>query len=458
MKDPILNARLDVLEQELILTNDQNTWKEKLCLKKLVIEDEDLFREWNKFTGLVGDELEKQKEILKSIREKLKEIEPLSDSTAEQVLSQAWTDYGNALNRSQAVFREFLEFVGGLILRDKEFDSEICDVADELIKSCSRLVLTNTSIAVPAARDALTTAAGLMVRVRFPEWTIWTLPFTAYEYGHVVLNELTKFTDLIATEVDKWLKQDPDFQTLEADKQATQESKQLLKKHAESYVKEFLADIFAAYMMGPAYVCSAILLRFDPVGSSVKDTERPDDIRRGFVVLEVLNRMNQESHSKPYTGVIEYLEDEWKGTKDRVKSSAKLEAWEEARLKALVDGWKGSKFYKLTKYPDSGQLDGWNFAAQWAQEWLTQLSNGIYQLKPPQKITHLSKLRDVLNAAWFCRIPDPGNPNSLTGISSGAEVDSVERAARSLCAEISFKIAKQKQDELKDKIARGFPK
>src|SRR5260370_2330786 len=201
MREPILNARLDMLEQELLLTNDQNTWKQKLCLKRLVIADDDLVREWNKFTSLVADEVGKQKDVLRVIRVKLQEIEPLNDSAAEEVLSQAWSAYGNALKRSQAIFREFLEFIGGLILRDKEFDSEICDVADELIKSCALFAFTTGSIAFPAARDALTRTVGLMVRVRFPDWTVWTLPFTAYEYGHVVLNELNKFKDSIAIEV-----------------------------------------------------------------------------------------------------------------------------------------------------------------------------------------------------------------------------------------------------------------
>lgn len=458
MKDPILNARLDVLDQELILTNDQNAWRQKLCLKKLVLEDEELSREWDKFTSLVGDELGKQRNVLKAIRIKLEEIKPLNDAAAEQVLSQAWTDYGSALKRSQTVFREFLEFIGGLILRDKEFDSEICDVADELIKSCSQLALTNASIAVPAARDALTRTVGLMVRVRFPDWTVWTLPSTAYEYGHLVLNELNKFKDSIAIEVDKWLKQDPEFKALAADKQAPEESKQLLRERAEIYVKEFLADIFATYMMGPAYACSAILLRFDPAGSSVNDSERPDDIRRGFVVLEVLNGMNTDSPAKPYTLTIKYLEDQWKATKARVKSPVKFEDWEKARLKALVDGWHGfrPKFSQFAKYPDNGP-DGWNVAAKWAQDWLDQSSNNV-PLKVPQDITHLSKLRDVLNAAWICRIPDRENPNSLSGISDQRQVSDVEQAARSSCNKISLKIIEQKQSEMRRKKAKGFRK
>src|SRR5260370_25145606 len=150
MREPILNARLDMLEQELLRTNDKNYGKQKLCLKRLVIEDDDLFREWNKFTNLVADELGKQKDVLRGIRVKLQEIEPLNDSAAEEVLSQAWSAYGNALKRSQAIFREFLDFIGGLILLDKALDSEISEVPDEVIQSCPLIAFPCGAMPVPA--------------------------------------------------------------------------------------------------------------------------------------------------------------------------------------------------------------------------------------------------------------------------------------------------------------------
>src|SRR5260370_4713317 len=162
--------------------------------------------------------------------------------------------------------------------------------------------------------------------------------------------------------------------------------------------------------------------------------------------------MNQDSPAKPYALTIKYLEDQWTASKARVKSPVKFEDWEKTRLKALVDGWKVfiPKFSQFAKYPEIGP-DGWNVAAQWAQEWLTQLSNND-PLKTPQDITHLSKLRDVLNAAWICRLPNSKNPNSLSGISDAAQVNYVEQAARNLCNEISLKIIEQKQSEWKRKI------
>src|SRR6185437_175908 len=263
MVDPILNARLDILEQQLNITNNPQMWFQKLRLTKWESDSEDLTRDWGKFTLWVGDELENQKRKLQQIRASLEQIKDRDDADSNAIMNAAWTEYSGSLERSQMLFREFLEFIGGLIFRDKDFDAAICDLADDLVKSVSPLVFITSSISVPAARDSLARSLGWMVRVRFPEWTIWTLPFAAYEYAHVVLNEFARVKEPINARVEEWLETEPDFTALPEAEKLAQKQNGVLRQRAEAHVKEFLADGLATHLMGPAYACAAILLRFD---------------------------------------------------------------------------------------------------------------------------------------------------------------------------------------------------
>ena len=406
MIDLILNARLDVLEHELDLTNNSTEWQEKLNLKKLsFIDSETLSRT---FTTLVGSELAQQKRKLSAIRLNLKKIENEDGGAAESQMRKAWTDYVSVLEGSQSLFREFLEFLGALIFRDKQFDAEICEVADKLLESFARVTTASRSIAIPAARDALTKAVGRMVRVRFPEWTIWTLPFTTFEFGQVVFEESTKFSAFRNAALLKWLQEEPGPSALPAEQRSNVEAR------AKIHVTEFLADLLATYMMGPAYACSAILLRLDPSGFSITNDDGKRDVRRAYLVLEMLRRMNSEATATPYDQVIKWLDDKWqtaymlpdtKQATTAAKSDSRLET-------LLYDCWYHFTEYlpPIARYPHSGR-DGWDIAKRWAREWKTQLQSGVIPLRLPEDKSTFSKLRDVLNAAWLCRTQEQDSRN-----------------------------------------------
>ncbi len=280
-----------------------------------------------------------------------------------------------------------------------------------------------------------------MVRVRFPEWTIWTLPFAAHEYGHVVLKEFSRLDKIIREEVDKWLETDPEFQALPADKQDIEKNDGPLQQRATSYVKEFLADAFATYLMGPAYAFPAILLRFDPTGSSALSRGLPLDTHRAYIVLEILKGMNS-AITQPYQWVIDYLTTKWEETQKRVNATP-LTAPEKARLDAVIEGWRRfpSMFLPEAGYQHSGN-EGWAIAGGWAQLWSEQAKNMV-PLQLPPGIDHSSRLRDVLNAAWICRIKG-----------DVSDVAEIEKIAKVLINEIRLKIAKQVEDTQRKIVKR----
>jgi len=287
-----------------------------------------------------------------------------------------------------------------------------------------------------------------MVRVRFPEWTIWTLPFAAYEYGHVVLNQFTRLKELFNDEVHNWLSTDPEFQELPAEKQEIEKRERgPLKERAESYVEEFLADAFATYLMGPAYAFPAILLRFDPTGSSALSKGLPIDSHRAYIVLEILKGMNS-GITQPYQWVVDYLTKKWEETQKRVNATP-LTVPEKSRLDVVIEGWRKfpSMFLPEAGYPHSGN-EGWAIAGGWAQQWSEQLANAV-PLQVPNDIDHSSRLRDVLNAAWICRIQS--NAFEMT------KIEEIAEAAKDSINDIRLKVAEQVQRSQK-KILKRIPR
>src|SRR5262249_13047887 len=69
-------------------------------------------------------------------------------------------------------------------------DAQICQMADELVRNCAQGTnSTRFLLSIPATADTLGLTLVRLIRLRFSDWTIWTLPFAAHELGHIVLKE-----------------------------------------------------------------------------------------------------------------------------------------------------------------------------------------------------------------------------------------------------------------------------
>ena len=110
---------------------------------------------------------------------------------------------------------------------------------------------------------------GRLVRLRCCEWTIWTLPLVAHEFGHIVIEESKEISNRIET-------------ISQAHLLALQEAfgpgaKTEPLPRAE--LEEYLADAYATYVMGPAFACAAILLRLNPLHLPAGTREPGLDLR-----------------------------------------------------------------------------------------------------------------------------------------------------------------------------------
>jgi hypothetical protein len=209
---------------------------------------------------------------------------------------KVWTTYrDDAQIPSQRVFAEYVDFLGGLALRDTGFDRGISQIAEELIRTYNtykpKSAQQPAPMALPIRQEAVAKTLARIVRVGFPEWTVWALPFTAYEFWHAIARE----------DVDDPLRQEL-------------EKRKVLKPEEPipSRFQTILGDAFATFTMGPAYPCSALYLLLNPLMAYAADprstrasrrSPRPDespvrDDTRLCAMLEMLRLIGKQEETE----------------------------------------------------------------------------------------------------------------------------------------------------------------
>lgn len=401
MKDSILIARLDALQQKLVRVEK---WL-NLGLQGVQVDQELL----DSLDYGINQEARRQANAVGRVLRKLENAGENDDETLEK----AWLKYAEIDAQSQDIFQECLELIGGLAIRDNEITRNFYWVADELIRNCARTSTGSPwlSFTVPAQREreAMKKVMGRIVRLRFPEWTIWSLPLTAHEYGHEVVQE-KDLRSKVGEQAEEW---------------------------NQYHLDEILADSFATYTMGPAYACTAISLRLNPSGAYTDNYNRLADAKRAHVIFSMLWRMNDEANNEsqfdrdPYKDIIMRLEQQWKTVLGRIKLPGELGAVDAKRLEDLVDKIIGEIFPDVFRPPGEYHHGehGWKLATTWANRWYTQLeANQNLDIPDLSKAYPLPELRDALNAAWLCR-----------SRSEQDKVKEITEAAYTLCNEIRQK-------------------
>jgi len=307
------------------------------------------------------------------------------------VLEKAWRDYTGILTEKlNLVFSDYVQFLGGLALRDAGLDAHICQIADELIKSCGAIGRTHwNALTIPASQEAVTLARS--IRMGFPEWTIWAVSLTAHELGQVAIRNST-WKQYIEEEARRFKK---------------------AKTKLQQYLSVYLADAFATYAMGPAYACAALLLRFNPLSAYKDNVKHPADAKRAHVILTMLKKMRDKERADipPYSYIIDKLEKGWEAALMHTQTAGELSD----EMKKVLEGWTTRMFDELVSKPASGLYDGkrWNSTKQA----LEKLIEGKEGKDFANNLKGDEGWRDVLNAAWACRIDNV----DVSGISEKAQ-------------------------------------
>ena len=310
--------------------------------------------------------------------------------------TELWRKYREqAYDPSQQVFSEYVEFLGGLALRDTGFDRGISQLADELIQTYkTNKVALFPLLAIPARQQAVAMTLARIIRVGFPEWTIWALPFTAHEFWHIVarkdLDTGLRREIKILSDQKKYLEE------------GASEVAESLSQNVDQRLQVCLADAFATYTMGPAYAYSAVVLLLSPwhaLSSSKQSVADDTRARAIFQMLECMDGKASEGDVPPYRSVRSDLQLAWDAAVEQSNPSedeAALKRCESERLEVSV----------LIKALWN-KLDEANCApfliSHWAaiQDWPDKLLAGKEQeILLPAGV----ELRHVLNAVWLARI------------------------------------------------------
>lgn len=383
------------------------------------------------------------KELLKTLRITRKKVnEP---DVKGGILQQAWQ--AACYEQDRFGFSEYVDFLSGLALRDKGWDNSICHIADELISTCGRLIPGQIwdALTIPSSRGAVTLAR--IIRMGFPEWTFWGLPLTAHELALLTVNTHDELSTMIEDEA--------------GDDQQTRRE-----------IEACFADGLATYVMGPAYACAALLLRFSPslayaarfdavdaetlrtavvkvikesldqseTGSldktavaqfenvlqsslavSLRRTKAIPDAERAHVILLMLDNMYGQCKTGASfdPSIIALLKDEWQEAIQQAQPSGSPGSHDR------LDKWTDTLFRYLSKSTVSVMYCGtyWDWSKSKLLEihdddpttlWITDKDKANDPQQAGQNVKYLDlaysiDLRDVINAAWACRIDKLNN-------------------------------------------------
>ena len=301
----------------------------------------------------------------------------------------AWQKLRDAQKKVGLVSRETLAFTQGALLRGSGVDDGYCRLADKLLDHFNNVEgKLNWRGFTILAETAFMGEIGEVVRLRFPETSIWHLPVAAHEFGHYA-------NPAIRLEV-----RDGSFRGYEypiEDYLTTQWTRTDQKPWFHAH--EFMADIFAVYSLGAAYAYCVLFLRPDPSTLRAGTTTHPSWRQRYYLILETLHRIVLHGGVTPQ--VVRDIEDRW----ERVLSAGAAGGGPDAgQLRKLMDF-----FYPLL----DANLRGVRYSTfRQAQQLVKPLRSG----DPLRDAT----IPDILNAAWLGRLYDLSDERETARIGRNA--------------------------------------
>jgi hypothetical protein len=315
------------------------------------------------------------------------ELDRLSRSLAEDrpagrgSLEQSWETFRRHADDCDRVLKEYLAFVEGALVRTARLDAGICDVADALLRQLvAQTGVDWTRFTILADSEFFAPMTDI-IRLRYPHFSVWTLPVVAHEFGHFVASRLThrlrgtKPLDVLRRELREQLARDLPAAVRDP---AT--------RKALAHLDEFFADAFAVYALGPAYACACVLLRFDPERAFVETDEHPSDDSRAYLLFRLLHELSP--HYRKLAGALRATWQDGLTAAGRGESPA-ASAWLDRTAAKITDVLSA----QLTEA--AVQTEDWARASEIART----IATDEWDEDIPEVL-----LRDVLNGSWIARI------------------------------------------------------
>jgi hypothetical protein len=355
--------------RELEVDPQSTSYTVAISLSSLEKEVADVVR--NSWGFLESQFQQESRSLGNQVEDLQKRYEGLSHLDAEEqqaALVQLWQDYTRLAESAESLFGEIVELISGLALRDRSVDPWLFKIADRLVGwYAQRTSDSLDAVTVPSVRGAVARTLVRIVGLRFPEWSVWALPLIAYEFAYQYFRSGGYQGAKLKAQIEK-------------DLPGVWEGNQVEGQAV------LLADAFATFTTGPAYLLAAINLRLSP-----------QETARALVIFRVLEGLDQR-------GIFgaDFLEEFRAGWQRSPASGRGLAPAEAQKLKDFADAALkalGMSYLPPTKY--SVEKD-WSRVKEIHQHWAEDIMvPGI-----PLEIRNIQRLTpiDVLNAAWFCRL------------------------------------------------------
>jgi hypothetical protein len=177
----------------------------------------------------------------------------------------------------EMVFAASVELLGGIALRDARLNAEVCELAEVLLT-----MIRSTQAhrwAMLGGQTSILMRLRNVIRLPFPQWSVWHLPFAVHEL---------------------WQVEEDNFRELKRRLQATQAA-----ALSEPDIDQRMADACSTYVLGPAFAYAAITLSFNP--------SDPRFDRRVDAICAMLTHMTDQEGGDSYKQkVAGMIESEWK--------------------------------------------------------------------------------------------------------------------------------------------------
>ncbi len=332
------------------------------------------------------------------IQDREGELEALLGQVSKNSLSSslAWSRLRDHRRATYYLFQESLAFLQGVLAREAGLDHGLCAIADALLDDLSdRCGIPWERFTIAAEGEFFQDMVGI-IRLRFPDTSIWSLPIAVHEFGHYVAQEMrVRVGGQYEHPFQKYLEE-----------QGAGDRRRI------NHLNEHFADLFATYVLGPAYAFTCLLLRFDPAAGD--SATHPSSARRAHLILRLLEEMSTRRTLPEYADCLSWIEPQWAALlqssgQDRTLSKGDRDDLEQlfARNVVLLN----------RNLLDEARYSRWGRAKTLAGELTARVS--------PSALEATDTLVEVLNAAWYRRM------------SNWSASQEIGRAALVLCRHLS---------------------
>ena len=322
-------------------------------------------------------------------------------------LDVCWSSFLDINKRSSCLLMQCLDFLEGSLIRSAGMDEDICFVADCLLDELNTISGIQWSAMTIVGDGYYFDLNSGIVRLVFPV-NIWSLPFVAHEFGHLLEFVPTDLSNVDMSSVKKLISEERLVSEEEADKEGETTN--------ERYLRELSGDLFGVYSLGPAYALSCIMLICNPLEFFNDLSSHPSWAKRLYFILKALEKMDD---SGGYSHVIKEIRSVWEEGLKASGANSQLSKKDLAQLNIWFDN-----LYRI--YEDIMPPGAVYSAINWANAkaliyfWKDRLNNRQHIISQqglilPQGFERSNMgLRDVLNVAWLCRTKCPNDVGEIS--------------------------------------------